>query len=40
MNDITPALVGEMIRSDEFKAMDKDFKLSFMEDILGSALGF
>jgi len=40
MNDITPELVGEMIRSDAFKAMDEDFKLSFMEDILGSAPGF
>ena len=40
MNDITPELVGETIRSDTFKAMDEDFKLSFMEDILGAAPGF
>ena len=40
INDITPELVGEMIRSDKFQAMDENFKLSFMEDILGSAPGF
>ena len=40
MNDITPELVGEMIRSDTFQAKDEEFKLSFMENILGSAPGF
>jgi len=37
MNDITPELVREMINGDAFKAMDEEFKLSFMESILGSA---
>jgi len=37
MSDITPKLVNEMIRSDEFQAMDEEFKLSFLEDaILGN----
>jgi len=37
INDITPKLVNEMIRSDEFQAMDEEFKLSFLEDaILGN----
>jgi len=42
INDITPKLVNEMIRSDEFQAMDEEFKLSFLEDaILGNtSLGF
>ena len=42
INDITPKLVNEMIRSDEFQAMDEEFKLSFLEDtILGNTpLGF
>jgi len=34
INDITPQLVGEMIRSDAFKAMDEEFKLSFLEDAI------
>ena len=37
INDITPKLVNEMIRSDAFQAMDEEFKLSFLEDaILGN----
>ena len=42
INDITPKLVNEMIRSDAFQAMDEEFKLSFLEDaILGNTpLGF
>jgi len=42
INDITPALVKEMIESNAFKAMDEEFKLSFLEDaILGNTtLGF
>jgi len=37
INDITPALINEMIRSDAFQAMDEEFKLSFLEDtILGN----
>jgi len=32
INDITPKLVNEMIRSDAFQAMDEEFKLSFLED--------
>ena len=34
INDITPQLVGEMIRSDTFQAMDEEFKLSFLEDAI------
>jgi len=34
INDITPQLFGEMIRSDAFKAMDEEFKLSFLEDAI------
>jgi len=37
MNDITPALVKEMLESNTFKAMDKEFKLSFLQDAM---LGF
>ena len=42
INDITPKLVNKMIRSNTFKAMDEEFKLSFLEDaILGNtSLGF
>jgi len=42
INDITPKLVNEMIRSDAFQAMDEEFKLSFLEDaIIGNTpLGF
>jgi len=37
INDITPKLVNEMIRSDKFQAMDEEFKISFLEDtILGN----
>jgi len=37
INDITPGLVKEMIESNTFKAMDEEFKLSFLEDgILGN----
>jgi len=37
ISDITPKLINEMIRSDEFQAMDEEFKLSFLEDtILGN----
>ena len=37
INDITPKLVNEMIRSDAFQATDEEFKLSFLEDaILGN----
>jgi len=38
INDITPELVKEMINGDAFKATDEEFKLSFMESILGSTL--
>jgi len=34
MNDITPALIKEMLKSDAFKAMDKEFKLSFLQDAM------
>ena len=37
MNNITPQLVKEMLESDAFKAMDKEFKLSFLENAM---LGF
>jgi len=37
MNDITPALVKEMLESNTFKAMDEEFKLSFLQDAM---LGF
>jgi len=38
VNDITPELVKEMVNTDTFKATDEEFKLSFIESILGSAL--
>ena len=39
INDITPKLINEMIRSDAFQAIDEEFKLSFLEDaILGNTL--
>jgi len=34
MNDITPALIKEMLKSDAFKAMDEEFKLSFLQDAM------
>ena len=34
MNDITPQLVKEMLESDAFKAMDEEFKLSFLENAM------
>ena len=37
MNNITPQLVKEMLESDAFKAMDEEFKLSFLENAM---LGF
>ena len=37
MNDITPQLVKEMLKSNAFKAMDEEFKLSFLENAM---LGF
>ena len=36
INDITPELIGEMVKGDAFKAMDEEFKLSFLESFLGS----
>ena len=34
MDNITPQLVKEMLESDVFKAMDKEFKLSFLENTM------
>jgi len=34
MNNITPTLVKEMLESDTFKAMDEEFKLSFLQDAM------
>ena len=34
MNDITPQQVKEMLESDTFKAMDEEFKLSFLENTM------
>ena len=34
MNDITPQLIKEMLKSNAFKAMDKEFKLSFLENAM------
>jgi len=36
INDITPELIREMVQGDAFKAMDEEFKLSFLESFLGS----
>jgi len=35
MDDITPELVNQMIRSDAFQSKDEDFKLSFLENAIG-----
>ena len=37
MSNTTPQLVKEMLESDAFKAMNKEFKLSFLENAM---LGF
>ena len=34
MNNITPQLVKEMLESNAFKAMDEEFKLSFLENAM------